>query len=437
MRLFVALAFASTVLAAPNFTKDIAPILYRNCVSCHRPGEIAPMALMDYKSVRPWAKAIRGAVVTRKMPPWFADSRYGEFANDARLTDQEIEIIKAWVDGGASEGDPSDMPAPPRFVDGWRLGTPDLVIDIGQTFTVPAGKDLYRDFIVPTNFSEGTWIRAAEVLPGNRKLVHHAHVYVIEEGTPSAEPETKRPPTAGKLGGFADIQEGLSRVRDDAPVVDDACTGGAVLPNLVGFEEGSLATLLPGKPPDVFDVFGDGRTAKYVPAGAKLHFQIHYAKVAVAGTDRTRVGLYLAPKPPEQPLKRVDLRNRFFRIPAGATNHEVKRCYEVERDKLLVAITPHMHYRGKDATYELVHADGRREIVLAVPHYSFDWQLQYRFKTPVLMEKGSQMVVTFHYDNSPNNRANPDSGKAIRWGDRSEDEMMVTWTETLDGPSRQ
>jgi len=191
--------------------------------------------------------------------------------------------------------------------------------------------------------------------------------------------------------------------------------------------------MLPGKPPDVYDVFGDGSTAKYIPAGAKLRFEIHYAKVARADIDRTRVGLYLAAKPPEKPLKRVDLRNRFFLIPAGAASHEVKRCYDVEQDKLLVAITPHMHFRGKDATYELLHVDGRREILLAVPHYSFDWQLQYRFKTPVLMEKGSRMEVTFHYDNSINNPANPDPGRAIRWGDRSEDEMMVSWTETLDG----
>ena len=428
-----ALTLSSLAIGAPTFTKDVAPILYKNCVACHRPGEIAPMSLLDYQSARPWAKAIRTAVLTRKMPPWFADPRYGEFANDARLTQQEIDTINAWVDGGAPQGDQRDLPAPPRFAEGWRLGAPDLVIDIGQDFQVPAGRDLYKDFVVPTNFTEGKWIRAAQVLPGNRKLVHHVHVYLITE-----EPLPKRstPDKGGPFGGFAVIRDGLTRVRDDAPVIDDACTASDGLPNLAGFEEGSLATMLPGKPPDLYDVFADGRTAKYIPPGAKLRFQIHYAKVAQADSDRTRVGLYLAPKPPEKPLKRVDLRNRFFLIPAGASNHEVKRCYDVEQDKLLVAITPHMHYRGKDATYELVHAGGRREILLAVPRYSFEWQLQYRFKTPILMEKGSRMVVTFHYDNSVNNPANPDAGKAIRWGDRSEDEMMVTWTETLDGTSR-
>ena len=426
---------ASIATASPTFTRDIAPIFYQKCAACHRPGELAPMSLLDYQTARPWAKAIREAVLTRKMPPWFADPHYGEFANDARLTEREIDTIRSWVDGGAPEGNPQDLPAPPSFVEGWRYGKPDVVIDIGQDFRVPAGKDLYQNFVVPTNFTEGKWIRAAQVLPGNRKLVHHVHVYVIAgDVAPSRVASPSQ--TAGKLAGFAEIDGGLSRVRMDAPVVNDACAGNASLPNLAGFEEGSLATMLPGKAPDIYDMFGDGTTAKYIPPGAQLRFEIHYAKVAESGTDRTSLGLYLAPKPPEKPLKRVDLRNRFFLIPAGAASHEVKRCYDVERDKLLVAITPHMHYRGKDATYELVHADGRREILLSVPHYSFEWQLQYRFKSPVLMEKGSRMIATFHFDNSVNNPANPDPAKAIRWGDRSEDEMMVTWTETLDGSSR-
>lgn len=433
MRLLVAASLMAPVgMATPNFSKDVASILYRNCVACHRPGNIAPMSLLDYKSARPWAKSIRLAVVSGKMPPWFADPRYGEFANDSRLNKTEIDTISAWVDGGAPEGDPKDLPAPPRFIDGWQLGKPDIVIDIGQDFTVPAGSDLYKDFVVPTNFTEGKWIRAAQVLPGNRKLVHHGHVYVIEPVVKSG---------LGPLAGFGafteNVGDGVSRVRADAPVIDNACKGeNQGLPAMDGFEEGSLATMLPGKPPDVFDVFGDGSTAKYIPAGSKLRFQIHYAKAPQAGTDRTSIGLYLADKAPEKPLKRVDLRNRFFLIPAGAGNHEVKRCYDVEEDKQLIAITPHMHYRGKDATYELAHADGRLETLLVVPHYSFDWQLQYRLKKPVLMEKGSQMIVTFHYDNSPNNPFNPDPAKIIRWGDRSEDEMMVTWTETLDGAKR-
>src|ERR1051326_4890301 len=245
MRLIaLALMAASLAVGAPTFTKDVAPILYKNCVACHRPGEIAPMSLLEYQSARPWAKAIRTAVVLRKMPPWFADPRYGHFSNDARLTEQQIETIKAWVDGGAAEGNRQDLPAPPTFVEGGGLGKPDLVIDIGQDFTVPSGTDLYADFVVPTNFTEGKWIRAAQVLPGNRKLVHHAHVYVTsEDGGPPPGPTTTG--NAAKLAGFAEITNGLSRVRDDAPVIDNACADNSGLPNLAGFEEGSLATMLP------------------------------------------------------------------------------------------------------------------------------------------------------------------------------------------------
>jgi hypothetical protein len=427
--LVMGLTIVSAGVAGTSFTKDVAPILYKNCVSCHRPGEMAPMSLLDYQSARPWAKAIQTAVVSQKMPPWFADPRYGHFENDARLTAADINTIEAWVAGGAVEGNPKDLPAQPKFVEGWRLGTPDAVVDIGQNFTVPPGRDLYKDFVVQTNLKEGKWIRAAQVLPGNRRVVHHVHfsVLAVEDADAQIGPEKR-----DVAPSYFDVDDGLSRIKADAPVVDDACAADAGIANLSGFDEGSFATMLPGKGPDIYDVFGDGSIAKYLPAGAKVRFQIHYASVKESQVDRTSVGLYFASKVPERALKRVDLRNRFFLIPAGASSHEVRRCYEVEQDKLLLAITPHAHYRGKDATYELVHVDGRREILLAVPHYDFNWQLQYRLKDPIPMEKGSRLMVTFHFDNSVNNPANPDPSKSIRWGDRTEDEMMVTWTETVD-----
>jgi hypothetical protein len=418
-------ATTSTPPAPPTFTKNIAPILYKKCAGCHRPGEIAPMSLLDYKSARPWAKSMREAVLERKMPPWFADPKFGAFANDPRLSDQEIATIKAWVDGGSPEGDPQDLPSKPVFNDGWKLGQPDIVIDIGQDFVVKPGNDAYEYFTVPTNFTEGKWIRAAQILPGNRRAVHHVHVSVVtDQKSADSMPAAFRP----QSGQLWDVKDGLSRLRLDAPVVNDACEGAPPdLPNLSGFEEGSFTAMLPGKPPDVF---GDS-TPKWIPAGAKLRFQIHYAKVGETLTDRTRVGFYLASRPPQRPMRRLDLRNRYFLIPAGA-EQEVKRCYEFETDKLLVSITPHMHYRGKDARYELVRPDGRRETLLHVEPYDFNWQLLYRFREPVYVEKGSRMIVTFRYDNSPNNPANPDPKRIIRWGDRSEDEMMTSWIEYLD-----
>jgi len=426
------LAPAAAAGDAPTFTRDIAPILFKNCAGCHRPGEIAPMSLLDYKSARPWAKSIREAVLSRKMPPWFADPGFGAFANDPRLSEREVATIKAWVDGGAIEGDVRDLPAKPMFNDGWKLGKPDIVIDIGQDFAVKPGTDAYEYFTVPTNFTEGKWIRAAQILPGNRRAVHHVHVSVVKaaDGAGGDSISSAFKPKAGPMW---EVKDGLSRVRMDAPVVNDACAGESPeLPNLRGFEEGSFAAMLPGKQPDVF---GDS-TPKWIPPGAKLRFQIHYAKIDKPQTDRTSVGFYLASGAPERPMHRLDLRNRYFLIPAGAENHEVKRCYDFEADKLLVSITPHMHYRGREASYELVRPGGRRETLLLVSRYDFNWQLLYRFREPVYVEKGSRLMVTFRYSNSPNLATNPDPKQPVRWGDRSEDEMMTSWIEYLDAAPR-
>jgi len=421
----IGLLFAPLALGA-TFSKDVAPIFFARCAACHRPNDVAPMSLLDYQSARPWAKAIREAVLTRKMPPWFADPQHGSFANDARLADREIEIVKAWVDAGAPEGDPRDLPAAPVFAEGWHLGKPDIVIDIGEDHRVEPGRDAYEHFVVPANLTEGKWIRAAEIRPGNRKVVHHVHVSVVAEASQAGSTSIE---SMTALNRYL-IREGtLTRVRADAPVVNNACLADVPdLPYLRGFQEGALASFLPGRAPDVFPE----ASAKWIPPGSKFEFVIHYARTSgAAQTDRTSIGLYLAPKP-ERVLRRMDLRNFFFRIPAGAPAHEVKRCYTFERDKLLLSITPHMHYRAHDVTYELVRPNGRHETVLVVPYYDFNWQLVYRLKEPLKVEKGSRLIVTAHYDNSPNNPANPDPAQAVRWGDKSEEEMMTSWIEYFD-----
>jgi len=407
---------------APTYARDVAPIFFKHCASCHRPKDIAPFSILDYKSARPWAKAIRQSVASRKMPPWFADPNYGHFSNDARLSDIEIATVKAWADAGAPEGNPADLPAAPKLVEGWQAGNPDAIIDIGENYEVTPGEDAYEHFIVPTNFKEGVWVRAAEFRPDNRRVVHHAHVHVIANETGPAKKSGMDP--------FM-IRDGkLTRVREDAPVVNDACAANIPdLPYLTGFQEGSFASFLPGRPPDIFP---EG-TAKWIPPGAKLQFVIHYANIKDKGErDRSSIGLYFAPAPPKQTMRRMDLRNFFMDIPAGAPNHEVRRCYTFERDKNLLSFTPHFHYRGKDAKYELIRPNGQRETLLFVPNYDFNWQLVYRLAKPVFVEKGSQMIVTVHYDNSPNNKGNPDPSKYLRWGDRSEEEMMTSWIEYLD-----
>ena len=430
--LAVCLLAAPLVSAAPTFTKDVAPIFYQRCVACHRPNDIAPMSLLDYKTVRPWAKSIRASVVAGKMPPWFADPRYGHFSNDARLTSAEIDTIKAWADNGAAEGDPKDLPPKPVFTEGWRLGTPDLVVDMGETYKVTPGRDSYEHFIVETNFKQGYWIRAAEIKPGNRRVVHHVHVNLLRDAN-DLGPTTME--SMKSLNQYLEKDGKLTRIRADAPVVNDGCASDAPdLPYLRGYQEGALASFLPGRPPDTFP---EG-SAKWVPPGSRLEFVIHYALIPKGEeTDRTSVGFFLAPGPPKDVMRRMDLRNFFFRIPPGEPRHEVRRCYSFEKDKLLLSITPHMHYRATDVTYEVTHTDGRKEIVLRVPRYDFNWQLVYRFQNPVRIEKGSTMTVTTHYDNSPNNRSNPDATQPIRWGDKSEEEMMTSWIEYLDAPAAQ
>ena len=431
-QMFVCLLFIASLagvapLAAATFSKDVAPIFFEHCVRCHRPNDIGPMSLLDYQSARPWAKSIREAVLTRKMPPWFADPRYGRFANDPRLSNREMDVIKAWVDSGAPEGNREELPNPPEFIEGWRLGKPDIVIDLGEDYVVKPGADMYEHFIVPSNLTKGIWIRAAELRPGNRRVVHHGHV------NPVASADQAGPATIQSMNAMAQYMERdgkLTRVRMDAPVLDNACAPDAAnLPYIHGFQEGALASFLPGREPDSFPA----GSAKWIPAGTQLEFSIHYAKTSTVGqTDRTSVGLYLAPGPPERVLHRMDFRNFFFLIPPGDPNHEVKRCYTFETDKLLLSITPHMHFRGRDVRYELIRPNGKHEVLLSVPNYKFDWQLVYRFQDPLPIEKGSVLMITAHFDNSANNPANPDATKAIRWGDRSEEEMLSNYVEYLD-----
>ncbi|MFN7926263.1 MAG: thiol-disulfide isomerase [Bryobacteraceae bacterium] len=422
------LAIPALNAAAPTFNKDVAPILFKHCTSCHRPKEVAPMSLLDYKSARPWAKSIKQAVATRKMPPWFADAKHGHFSNDPRLSEAEIATVRAWADAGAPEGDARDLPAQPQYATGWLLGKPDLVIDTGADYEVKPGDDAYEHFVVKTNFKEGKWITAAEIKPGDREVVHHVHVLLVQE-TPGAMEvaSTKNMPA---LSQFLIKEDKLTRIRQDAPVVNDACASSLPdLPYLRGAQDGSLAAYLPGRPPDRFP---DG-FAKWIPPGAKLEFVIHYARTngKVKHVDRTSVGFHVISKP-ERVMKRMDLRNFFFAIPAGASAHEVRRCFEFDSERTLVSFTPHLHYRGKDIVYELVRPNGAHEILLSVPHYDFNWQLTYRLAKPVTVPKGSRLIVTAHYDNSANNKANPDPKQIVRWGDRSEEEMMTSWIEYFD-----
>jgi len=422
--------------AAPEvtFNKHVAPILFKNCTQCHRAGEIAPMSLMSYKESRPWARSIKEKVVTRVMPPWHADPKHGEFINDARLSEEEVNTIAAWVDQGAKEGNPKDLPPAPKYSNDWELGKPDVIFSMPETYTVAAsGPDDYIYFRIPTNFTEDRWIQATEFKAGNKKVVHHAVIFIESPDLLDAARDIARRrgqadsaniPSVFENGGGGSLFEKVGttrRVRADAQVIDDGCNapnggGGGGAGNEI------LAVYAPGRNADVWPK----GTAKKIPAGSNIIFQMHYSKTTgKPEKDLTTAGLYFAKAPVEKMITTRDVQNLYFKIPAGAENHEVTACFTFNRDTQLVNYMPHMHVRGKDMRYEVQYPDGRRETILYVPRYDFNWQTLYKLKTPVAVPKGSKLIVTAHFDNSAGNKFNPDPKKDVRFGEPTDHEMIV------------
>ena len=342
------------------------------------------MALTDYSSARPWAKAIRQAVVTRAMPPWFADPHVGKFSNDAHLPDRAIETITAWVDAGAPEGDSKDAPKPVAWVPGWKIGTPELVIEMPKEIEIPASGTLgYQYVTVPTNFTQDTWVRFAEVRAGDREHTHHIVVSVKDPGM-----------KADEQGEF-----------------------------LAGYGPGSMPELL-----------GPGQ-AKLIKAGSEIVFQLHYTTDGKPGHDRSRVGLILAHEPPRERVLMLAAANVRFAIPAGDPDFRLDARVTLYEDATLVSLLPHMHLRGKSFEFRVAYPDGRKETLLAVPHYSYDWQLSYYLDRPLRLPKGSTIECTAHYDNSANNPRNPDPAKSVRFGAQSWDEMMIGYFEVAVDPA--
>ena len=386
--------------SAPTFTKDIAPILYRNCVGCHRTGDIAPMELISYQQVRPWAAALKESVVKRTMPPWFADPAHGKFRNDRRLSSEQIATIVAWVNAGAPKGDDRDLPARPKFVEGWSLSRPpDLVIEMPLDAKVPAtGQMDLQNYYVKAPVKEDVFIEAIELRPGNRRVVHHS------------------------IANIVDLPEGL------AP--ESLLSGKKLGPTgwkLVGQAPGKGALqFLPG-------------TAKRISAGAYIEFNMHYTPTGKDETDRSSLGLWFAKYPvthevvsrPAREETYIDGKKvtRVPNIPPNVDNWEIVAKMNVRDDITIYAVSPHMHFRGKDMKYTARRPDGTEEVLLNVPRYNYEWQLNYEFETPVKLPAGSTITVLSHYDNSANNPRNPAPNEEVIWGQQSWNEMFIPWME--------
>ncbi len=360
---------------ADHTFQDIQPILRNRCQECHRAGEIGPMPLGSYAQVRPWAKAIKEAVLSKKMPPWFADPRYGKFANDLSLNSKEIAALVGWVDAGAPEGisgPASKADLPEKWPGGWRISKPDAVFQLPQPVAIPSSGTLnYMYFAVPTGFTEDRWVESVEVRPSNRAVVHHAIILV------------------------------------------QAYEGGG----------GFLAGYAPGAVPQRWK---PGQ-ARLIRAGSNLIFQMHYTTNGKRSSDRTQVGLIFARQPVTQRIVAGQSVNHTFEIPPGDANYKVEATSLIDEPALLVGLRPHMHVRGKSFEYRAVYPDGRQEILLRVPKYDFNWQPYYYLSTPLKLPTGTRIECVAHFDNSVNNAFNPDPKVPVHWGDQSWDEMMIGW----------
>ena len=360
-----------------TFSKDVAPILYQNCVYCHRPGEVAPFSLISYKDARPWAKSIRQAVIQRKMPPWYAD-QHNTYVNDRRLSQKDIDTIVAWIDGGSKEGNPSEIPAPPQFADGWQIGTPDLVVSMAEPYAVQASGAIPWVTLPAEEytFPEDVWVQAIEVRPGNRKVVHHATV----QGT-----------------------GGIEYLHLYSPGIE------AMI-----WREG----------------YG-----KLIKKGTKLQFQMHYQANGTPQMDQTKVGFVFAKKPVHTQVHTTIVSNNNMLIPPGAHSQEVITAYQFAGNARVHALRPHLHLRGANTTTTLVQG-GKRQVLLNQPKWDDSWQNFYALTESVHVSKGAILEYVANYDNSQANPLNPDPTATVRWGQQVGDEMhcvYMIWTE--DNPN--
>ncbi len=409
VKLLASILTVTAAIAAPpaktpsdvTYNKDVLPILQNRCQGCHRPGEIGPMSFLTYKETRPWAKAIRGAVSSAKMPPWFADPKYGHFANDRSMSAQEIDTIAAWVDAGAPEGKSKDRPAAREFIDGWAMDKPDAIYQIPAAFPVPAtGTVEYQYIVVPTNLTEDKWVRMTEARPTNRSIVHHVVVYI-------------RDPNSKWLRGEA---------TPGVPFVPPAKTAEGKPRNDIGGGGSDILTIYtPGNSPDAWRP----GLAKLIKAGSDLVFQLHYTANGKAGEDQSRVGVVFAKEPPAERVMTLGLGTDKFAIPPGDPNYRVPMTVTLPNSSTLLSFFPHMHLRGKAFEYKVTQPGGEQETLLKIDKYNFNWQLTYRLEKPLLLQEGAKVEVAGFFDNSPNNPYNPDPKATVKFGEQSWEEMMI------------
>ena len=391
-----------------SFSEHVAPIFYEHCVTCHRPNDVAPMSLLSYDTARPWAKSIAKVVVDREMPPWDADPRYGDFANDISLDDREIAIVKRWVELGAPEGDRAKLPAAPELPapGSWKMGRqPDYVVELASIDVPAGGPDLFVTQIFGSDIPAGKWVQAIELLPGNTDVLHHVVTYL------------------GPFGMGDDDDESNSGVTKTIYLNDAAKRqiGMAEAPRIGG-------VWVAGAPPSKFPT-GHGQP---LAAGELFSFNMHYHPSGNAGTDGSKLGIYFGEGELVKEVTTAFAADPGMFIPAGAADHREDGVYLFARDSLITSLLPHMHNRGKSMKYTLVRPDGSEEILLDVPKYDYNWQNIYRLREPIAAPAGSLVKVEAHWNNSESNPVNPNPRIDVPWGDGTNNEMLVGFIDYID-----
>jgi hypothetical protein len=333
---------------------------------------------MTYDDAVKHGRMIREVTTQRRMPPWHADPRFGHFTNDRRLSREEIDTLTAWVDADMPRGKDEDLPRPAEFAKGWVHGQPDLVIPMPEEFEVPADGSLpYQHWLVDPKFTEDRWVQLAEARPGAAGVVHHIVAYIMKDG-------------------------------QKQPFSPDG-----TISILVGWAPGDLGLVCP---PD---------TALRVPKGSKLKFELHYTPNGKAVKDRSSIGLTFAKEPPKFEMYVNAFANELIVVPPHDPHYRAEATLRIRADARLISLTPHMHWRGKDYFYEVIYPDGKKETILSVPRWDFNWQNVYWLKAPLKLPAGSRLHAVAHWDNSRNNPYNPAPDKAVRFGLQTWDEMMV------------
>jgi hypothetical protein len=439
------LAFVGSAHAAPanvpTFSKDVAPIVFNNCATCHRAGEVAPMTLTSYDDVRPWAKVIKNKVVSREMPPWGADPAHSlKMRNDRSLTPAQIDTIVAWVDGGAPKGSDADLPAMPTFAEGWTFGRePDAILEMPVDFSIPAEGELgVQMFYSKVPWSEDRFAETLEIRPGNRAVVHHAGVFVVDipEG--------------------ATIVNGRLVMADGKPSTDRGAGAGGRADDTALPGANKLLSWVPGRGVDSHRA----DIGKRIPAGKYINWQIHYNPIGKPVTDRTRLGIWFNKAQVTHELlirqagdalattkgglslyraegKEVEYtadegstrrRSKTPNIPPYAEDWSLTGITPVTEDITLYAMSPHMHLRGKSLRWVVVFPDGREQTILDVPKFDFNWQIEYELEEPFKIPAGSKILGIGKYDNSPKNKWNPAPNLEVYWSEQSWDEMYQPFT---------